>query len=110
MSREAAPAVVTRFVKAARDRDFATIGQCFTEDATVVDEQQTHRGRSEIQQWQAASRKKWEYTFTAKGGSPRGPDGYVIDGHLSGNFPGGEADVMYAFTLRAGLISRLEIS
>ena len=110
MSLRGAPAVVTRFVEMARDRNFAAIGECFTEDATVADEQHTHRGRTDIRQWQEASRKKWEYTFTATGGSARGPDGYVIEGHLSGNFPGGEADVTYAFTLREGLISRLEIS
>lgn len=110
MSLKAAPAVVRRFVEAASARDFAAIGECFTEDATVADEQRTHRGRTEIRQWQEASRKKWEYTFTAKGGSARGAERYVIDGHLSGNFPGGEVDVTYVFTLRDGLIGRLEIS
>jgi ketosteroid isomerase-like protein len=102
--------VVTRFVEAARNRDFAAIGDCFTEDSTVADEEQTHRDRSEIRSWQEASRRKWDYTFTAKSGSARGADGYVIEGHLTGNFPGGEADVTYTFTLREGLISRLVIS
>ena len=106
----AAPTAVARFVEAAKKRDFAAIGECFTDDATVADEAQTHRGRAEIRQWQEASRQKWEYTLTVKAGTARGVDGYIIEGHLSGNFPGGEADVTYAFTLRDGLISRLVIS
>ena len=110
MSLEGAPAAVTRFVEAARDRNFAAIGECFTEDATVADEERTHRGRKQIRQWQEATRKQWEYTFTPKGGLLRGADRYVIEGHLSGNFPGGEADVTYTFTLRDGLISGLVIS
>ena len=110
MSLIAAPAAVARFVEAAKDRDFAAIGGCFTKDATVTDEANTHRGRTQIRRWQETSRKKWEYTFTARTGSARGPNGYVIEGHLTGNFPGGEADVTYTFTLREGLISRLEIS
>ena len=105
-----APTAVARFIEAAKKRDFGAIGGCFTDDATVADEAQTHRGRTEIRQWQEASRQKWEYTLTVKTGTARGVDGYIIEGHLSGNFPGGEADVTYAFTLRDGLISRLVIS
>ncbi len=106
----AAPTAVVRFVEAAQKRDFDAIGGCFTDDATVADEAHTHRGRTQIRQWQEASRQKWEYTLTVKTGTARGVDGYLIEGHLSGNFPGGEADVTYAFTLRDGLISRLVIS
>ena len=104
------PHAVQRFVDAAASRDFAAIAECFTDDATVTDEERTHRGRAEIRKWQEDGRKRWEYTFTVKDGKARGADGYVVRGHLSGNFPGGEADVEYDFTLRGGLISRLAIS
>jgi ketosteroid isomerase-like protein len=110
MSLGTAPAAVRRFVEAAAARDFAAIGECFTDDATVSDEQHTHRGRTEIRQWQEASRQKWEYTLTVNPGRARGSEGYVVEGHLSGNFPGGEADVTSNFTLRDALISRLVIS
>jgi ketosteroid isomerase-like protein len=105
-----APDAVQRFVDAAASRDFAAIAECFTEDATVTDEGHTHRGRAEIRKWQEDGRKRWEYRLTVKNGKVRGSDGYIMQGHLIGNFPGGEADVEYDFTVRDGLISRLAIS
>lgn len=105
-----APTAIRRFVDAAAKRDFAAVGECFTEDATVSDEGQTYRGRTDIRRWQEASREKWEYALTVKRGTLLRPDAYVFEGHLTGNFPGGQADVTYSFTLHAGLISRLVIS
>jgi len=37
------PDVIARFMDAAARRDFDAIGACFTEDATVSDEQRTDR-------------------------------------------------------------------
>ncbi|HYK97372.1 MAG TPA: nuclear transport factor 2 family protein [Candidatus Acidoferrales bacterium] len=104
------PQAVQRFVDAAAKRDFQAVAECFTEDATVTDEGRTHRGRAQIRKWQEDGRKQWEYILTVRGGRARGADGYLMQGHLSGNFPGGEADVRYDFTLRGGLISHLAIS
>jgi ketosteroid isomerase-like protein len=104
------PHAVERFVEAAASREFAAIAECFTEDATVSDEGHTHRGRAQIRKWQEEGRKRWEYTLTVKDGRARSADGYIMRGHLRGNFPGGEADVEYDFTVRDGLISRLAIS
>jgi len=101
---------VQRFVDAAASHDFAAIAECFTDDATVTDEERTHRGRAEIRKWQEDGRQRWEYTLTVRGGKARGADGYVLQGRLTGNFPGGAADVEYDFTVRDGLISRLAIS
>ena len=105
-----APQAVQRFVDAAASRDFAAIAECFGEDATVTDEEHTYRGRAQIRKWQEDGRKRWEYTLTVKDGKLRGADRYIMQGHLTGNFPGGEADVEYHFTVRDGLISRLAIS
>jgi len=101
---------VQRFVDAAASHDFAAIAECFTDDATVTDEERTHRGRAEIRKWQEDGRQRWEYTLTVRGGKARGADSYVLQGRLTGNFPGGAADVEYDFTVRDGLISRLAIS
>ena len=104
------PHAVQRFVDAAASHDFAAIAECFTDDATVTDEERTHRGRAEIRKWQEDGRQRWEYTLTVRGGKARGVDGYVLHGRLTGNFPGGAVDVEYDFTVRDGLISRLAIS
>jgi ketosteroid isomerase-like protein len=103
------PAVVERFINAADNRDFDAIAACFTNDATVEDENRTHRGRSQIRAWQQEGRSRWDYTISVIGGEPAGVSEYRVVAHLSGNFPGGEADVEYRFSLREGLISHLRI-
>jgi len=107
---ESAPDVIGRFVNAAANRDFDAIGQCFTEDASVEDEERTHRGRGEISAWQRETRSKYDYTVTFADGEPVGESGYRVAAHLKGNFPGGEADVEYRFSIRHGLISSLRIT
>ncbi|MEZ5248193.1 MAG: hypothetical protein R2713_02955 [Ilumatobacteraceae bacterium] len=47
-------------------------------------------------------------TFT--GLDDLGDGAYVVHNHLSGDFPGGEADLRYRFRLRDGLIRRVEIA
>ena len=37
------------------------------------------------------------------------PAGYFVSAHLSGNFPGCEADLQYRFTLSGDLIASLRI-
>jgi ketosteroid isomerase-like protein len=54
------PAVVGRFMDAAAKRDYDAIGECFTGDATVQDEERTHRGRTEIRHWPQDTRSKWD--------------------------------------------------
>jgi ketosteroid isomerase-like protein len=107
---EKAPEVIGRFIDAAAERDFDAIGQCFTEDATVEDEERTQRGRTEISAWQRKTRTQYDYTVTVTSGQPDGENAYRVGAHLRGTFPGGEADVEYRFVIRDGLISSLRIS
>ncbi len=74
---ESAPDVIGRFVNAAANRDFDAIGLCFTEDASVEDEERTHRGRGEISAWQRETRSKYDYTVTFADGEPVGESGYA---------------------------------
>jgi hypothetical protein len=107
---EKAPEVIERFISAAAELDFDAVGKCFLEDGTVEDEERTHRGRDQITAWQRETRAKYDYKVTVVGGRLDGKDTYRLGARLRGNFPGGEADVEYRFTLRDGLISSLRIS
>ena len=112
MSRSAKgqPEIVTRFMSAAAARDYEAVAACFTEDAVVEDESRSHRGREAIRRWQERTRAKWDYTVTATGGKPDADAGHIVSAHLSGNFPGGEADVEYRFRFRGDLIAYLRIA
>jgi len=98
-------------MKAAAERDYEAAAACFTEDAVVEDEGLSHRGREAIRRWQEDTRAKWQYSISETGGKPDAEKvGYVVSAHLSGNFPGGEADVEYRFRFRGDLIAHLRIT
>ena len=104
------PEIVARFMRAAAERNHEAVAACFTDDGLVEDESHSHHGREAIRRWQEGTRAKWEYTVTATGGRPDADGGYCVSAHLSGNFPGGEADVEYHFTFQGDLIGTLRIA
>ena len=102
------PEIITRYLKAADARDADAVTASFTEDGTVTDEGKTYHGRDEIRDWRE-NNSQFDYT-TAVTGSDQAADGtYRVTTHIEGNFPGGAADLSYAFTLRDGLIADLTI-
>ena len=76
----------------------------------VVDERQTWRGRAEIRDWREGPASKYVYTTEVAAIEPTGDHRFRATGRLEGNFPGGTADLHWDFTVRDGLISRLEIA
>jgi hypothetical protein len=110
MTGTTTPPPVTRYLRAADSQDPRACADCFTPDGTVLDEGRTYRGRAEIAGWRAALAGRWTYTSTVTGVEEPGPDGeYRLTVHLSGDFPGGEADLRFGFTLRDDLIAALRI-
>ncbi|MFC0430645.1 nuclear transport factor 2 family protein [Kutzneria buriramensis] len=103
------PQVITEYLAAhqARDLDPAVAG--YTEDAVVVDEGKTYRGKQEIRDW--LGRAGGEYTYTTELIATQRVDDehYVAVHHLEGNFPGGVVDLRFRFTLRDGRIAELVI-
>ena len=55
------PGVVSRYFELDADRDIDSIVGLFTEDATVVDEGETHNGRIEIHAWQTGPASRYTY-------------------------------------------------
>jgi uncharacterized protein (TIGR02246 family) len=106
----ATPDVITRYLRAADEQDFDALAACFAEDGTAVDEGETYVGRDAIRGWREAVVSKYTWTTTVTGTHRVGDDRYNVDVHLAGDFPGGEADLTEAFTLRDGLIEHLAIA
>ena len=105
-----APDVVTRYLAAADAKDPKAVAACFADDGTVVDEGVTYTGRDEIAAWREQTLGKWTYTTTVTGSEAIRADRYRVKVHLSGNFPGGEADLANDFTVAGGLITALRIA
>ena len=104
------PAVVERYFRAADEQDFAALAECFTEDGVAHDEGETHVGRAAIRRWREAVAERFTYTTVITGAQHVGPDRFNVDIHITGDFPGGEADLTQAFTLRDELIERVAIA
>jgi hypothetical protein len=94
---------------AADATDGTGVATCFTADAVVIDERQTHRGREAIGRWKTEASAKYDYDTDPV--AIDNQDGRIIvTAHLTGSFPGSPVDLRYAFTLAGNEIARLEIA
>jgi hypothetical protein len=103
------PEIIVRYLKAADDKDARAAAECFAVDGTVLDEGVTHTGRAEIVSWREDVAGRWTYTTTVTGSEPVSAAEYRVTTHVAGDFPGGQADLTYTFTVHDGLITALRI-
>ena len=104
------PPVVRRYFDYEASRDIDSIVALFNEDAIVVDERATWEGAAAIHDWQAGPASKYTYTTEVLGGEAVASDRFVVAGRLTGNFPGGSADLKWDFTISGDQIARLVIA
>jgi ketosteroid isomerase-like protein len=98
------PEVITSYLKAHQARDLDAAMRSYAPEATVTDE-----GREEIRAWLSRSASEFTYTIEMTGAEKADDDHYDVTHHLEGNFPGGEVDLHFRFTLRDGAIAQLVI-
>jgi ketosteroid isomerase-like protein len=104
------PEVLTRYFEADASRDIEAITALFTDDAVVVDEDQTWSGTSRIRAWREGPASKYQYTTEVSDTVHAGADDYLVTGRLEGNFPGGTADLKWRFTIAGERIKGLHIA
>jgi len=104
------PDVIQRYFERDTDRDIDSIVNLFADDATVIDEREERHGTAEIRAWQTGAASKYTYTTEITNGEELGPDRYLVTGRLTGNFPGGGADLKWDFTIAGQHITRLIIA
>jgi limonene-1,2-epoxide hydrolase len=103
-----APRVIDAYFRAIADDDTDALVACFTDDAEVSDEGSVHRGPEEIRAWRERTRSAYRYTADVLR-AERDGDRFVLTTRLSGDFAGSPVEVPYHFTLREGLISKLDV-
>ena len=103
------PTVIRTYLAAHQARDADTAIATFAADAVVTDEGRTHHGREEIRTWLGSAASKYTYTTQFTGATRTEHVRFDVVQRLEGNFPGGEADLHFRFTLDGPLISRLVI-
>jgi hypothetical protein len=103
------PEVITTYLKAHQDRDLDDAVGSYLPDATVTDEGRTYHGHDEIRAWLSRSASEYTYTIELTRAEKLDDDRYDVTHHLEGNFPGGQADLHFRFTIRDNAIARLVI-
>jgi hypothetical protein len=102
------PKAIAIYVEAENSGDVNLFDQCFTPDAVVSDENETHTGLAAIKKWKAETKRKYQHTVdplksVAKGGK------FTVTNRLTGNFPGSPIELDFVFTLKNDKIAELEI-
>ena len=90
-------------------RDGEAVACCFTTQAVVKDEGQTHSGPAAIKAWKTEASAKYSYVsepFAVEQREGR----YIVTSRLTGNFPGSPVDLRFVFRLERGKIAHLEIA
>lgn len=102
------PKPIAVYVSAENTGDTNSFDQCFAENATVRDENETHQGLAEIKKWKAETRSKYQHTVDPLGIVER--DGkFTVTNRLTGNFPGSPIELDFVFTIQSDKIVSLEI-
>ncbi|CUR62456.1 conserved hypothetical protein [metagenome] len=103
------PTTVHAFLAAHTAREVDAAARTFTTDAVVTDQGETFRGSERVRHFLEHAGS--EYTYTTELVRARRVDErhWVAEIHIDGDFPGGVADLDYAFTLDGDLISELTI-
>lgn len=102
------PNAITTYFNISNGADDSQLTDCFTADARVFDEGETHRGRTAIQSWLRATRAKIEYRVEPVSVSHQG-NTMVVTATVTGNFPGSPVQLDHTFQLADGQIQSLEI-
>src|SRR5260370_36592511 len=90
--------------------DADAIAACFTEEGEVKDEGEARQGHAAIREWWAGPANAFQYTVEVRGSQGQGDNRYIVFTRLTGEFPGGTADLANRFPLRDGLLATLQIS
>ena len=93
----------------AADRlDGEAVARCFTRDAIVKDEGQTHVGLAAIRRWKDDTSARFSYRSEPFAWEQNDVM-TVVTSRLTGDFPGSPVDLRFLFQLAHGKIASLEI-
>jgi hypothetical protein len=90
-------------------RDGEAVACCFTTQAVVKDEGQTHCGPAAIKAWKSEASARYSYVSEPLAVEQR-EGRYIVTSRLTGNFPGSPVDLRFVFRLERGKIAHLEIA
>ena len=107
---EGVPDVIRRYFVLDAEPEIDSIVALFADDATVIDEGETRHGITAIRAWQTGPASRYTYTTDVLGTEVLTANRFVVTARLTGNFPGGTAELKWDFTVAGDRISQLVIA
>lgn len=105
---EQLPTTIRAFLEAQEARDADAAMALLTPQAVISDVGESFTGDQALRHF--ISQAGAEFTYTNEiTGVGRDGDTWVVSHHLEGDFPGGEADLDYRFSLDGDRVERLDI-
>ena len=102
------PDSIASFFEVSNGAEASALEQCFTENAVVQDENETHQGHDAIRAWLREARRKYAYTVEPLDVVEQ--DSTVkVRAKVSGHFPGSPLELNHVFRLAGARIEFLEI-
>ena len=100
------PSVISDYINASNAHDVGTILACFSDAATIRDENETLHGKHAIKAWIVKTIEKYDFHFEALT-IRQDDDEATVAVKVSGTFPGSPVTLDYHFTIAEGKISSL---
>ena len=110
LASDALPTTVRDFFAAHIVHDADTASSFLAEDAVIVDQGETFRGREQVHAFLRDAGSEFEYTTEQIGAHRVDDTHWVVTVRLEGTFPGGVAELDYRFALRDDLVAGLVIA
>ena len=104
----ALPRTIQNYIDASNAHDVQSILACFADDATVRDENATHRGKIDIERWATETIEKYKFHFRPLSTEEHDRE-IVVRVEISGTFPGSPISLDYRFALTSDKIASLII-
>ena len=102
------PPIIQSYIDASNAHDVPSILACFADDATVRDENTTHRGKIDIERWATETIEKYKFQFKPLSTEDRDNE-TVVAVEISGTFPGSPITLDYHFAIANEKIASLVI-
>jgi ketosteroid isomerase-like protein len=102
------PPIIQKYIEASNAHDVEAVLACFADDATVRDENEARRGKSEIERWLTTTIEKYNFQFKPLNSQERANQ-TVVSVVVSGTFPGSPISLDYHFAIVSNKIASLTI-
>ena|SRR5262252_6594149 len=102
------PEIIHKYIEASNAHDVRAILACFSENAVVQDEQETHREKEAIGNWIRRTIDKYNFQFKPRSLRTEHAE-TVVTVEVSGTFDGSPITLDYRFITEKGKITSLKI-